>query len=47
MGCNCGGKASSWKVTFPDGSSQTYLTRTEALAAVSGRGGGTIRQISL
>lgn len=50
MGCRCGGKSGSstkFKVTYPNGGgTEVYLSETEAKAAVSRNGGGTIERIS-
>lgn len=43
MACNCGGVATSasYSLVGPDGSTKaTYLTRTEAVAALSAAGSG-------
>lgn len=47
MGCNCGGKGSSttYTVTTSDGQSTPGLSRPEALARVSEKG-GTIQKVS-
>lgn len=46
MGCNCGAnkssKPTSWVVTSPDGTTKSYRTEVEAVAAAK-RVGGTYR----
>lgn len=49
MGCNCGSTnrtTTKFQLTTPDGDVRVYLSETEAKAARSKAGGGTIVPVS-
>lgn len=41
-----GGRSQGYEVTFPDGSTATYLTPVEARKAIRQHGGGTAREVT-
>lgn len=44
--CGAGGKPPKiWQLTMPDGTTSTYLTKTEALVASTANGGDYITRI--
>ena len=47
MGCGCNKKSTiKYELTTPTGEKRVYLSETEARAARTGYGGGTIRMIT-
>lgn len=49
MGCGCRGNrarstSGSWEVTYPDGSTKTFLSQIEASREATRRG-GTVRRV--
>jgi hypothetical protein len=49
MGCNCGGSAApaaKYQLTTTTGETRVYLSETEAQAALSAAGGGTIQRVT-
>jgi hypothetical protein len=42
MGCNCGGKTTTYVVTFSNGGSRTFLTEQEAKVVAAASPGSTV-----
>lgn len=49
MGCNCGNKNRdvAYEVRFKDGTTQTFITVTEAQTAIRAARGGTLRPVKV